>query len=290
MKITFPKICVLLCLVCGAFAAFAIDWPSKDGVLISNFGSNDLGNPVTGNSFESESPVFPADLGELVYFQDPSNRASRLPSPLGSWMALEHGDGLIGIYSRYEYRGDTPLPTIVEKEIPLAQSGKTGWTIRNGFSFSLFDRKERCWINPSILISHLEDDRPPLIRQVELRSSAGTAYNPALGRSIPQGLYSLYVDATDTISNSGETLAPNRISWSLNGAAVGDLKFETLVSMNGKRMVSRNGLVPASQVYGSYPFYNVGEIQLTRGQTVLVIEAEDIERNSRTVSYRLTID
>jgi hypothetical protein len=71
---------------------------------------------------------------------------------------------------------------------------------------------------------------------------------------------------------------------------MGELKFETLISKNGKHMVSRNGLTAASLVYGSYPFYNLGEIQLTRGQVLLVIEAEDIERNNRAVTYRLTID
>jgi hypothetical protein len=296
MKIPVPpKPWTFLCLIPAAcllfsFAAFALDWPVKEAILLSNFGSNDLGNPVTGDSFESESSVFPADVGELIFYQDPSNKASRLPSPLGSWMALEHGDGLIGIYSRFEDRKGSPLHTIVEKETPLALSGKSGWTVRKGFSFFLFDRKERCWINPSILIAHLEDDKPPVIRQVELRSAAGTAYNPGPGRSIPQGVYSLYVDAADTITRSGEILAPSRISCSINGAEMGELKFETLISKNGKHMVSRNGLTAASQVYGSYPFYNLGEIQLTRGQVLLVIEAEDIERNNRAVTYRLTID
>jgi hypothetical protein len=288
------RICVLFCLILTAALA-AMDWPSLDGVLISNFGSNDNGIPVLGDSFEAESSVYPADVGELVFYRDASNNASGLSSPLGSWMALEHGDGLIGIYSRYSDpsegdRNPAVLPTIVEKETSLAQPGSSGWASRNGFFFSLFDRKERCWINPSILIPHIEDDRPPLIRQVELRNSSGTAFNPGQLRSIPQGLYSLYVDAVDTIPSSAETLAPNRIACSINGAEMGELKFETLVSKNGKRMVNRNGLAPASQVYGSYPFFNLGEIQLTRGQALLVIEAEDIAMNNRTVTYRLTIE
>jgi hypothetical protein len=279
------RIWILCCLIPAA--VFAMDWPSRDGVLIANFGSNDRGNPIPGNSFAAESVIFPADVGELVFYQDPSNHASRLPSPLGSWLALEHEDGLIGIYSRFEERREAP-PTIVEKETPRGFSGKSGWTVRNGFSFSLFDRKERCWINPSILIPHPEDSQPPVIRQVELRN-AGAAFNLVQARNIPQGVYSLYVDAAD-IASSEEILAPGRIACSINGMETAELKFETLIAKNGKHMANRNGLVAASQVYGSYPFYNLGEIQLSRGQAVLVIEVEDIEKNSRTLSYRLTIE
>jgi len=272
-----------------SFFVFAIDWPVKEGTLISNFGSNDGGSPVLGDSFLSTGSIYPADVGELIFVHDPDNVASRFPSPMGSWMALDHGDNLVGLYSRYASTRDALVPTIMEKNTVLASSGRSGWTEQDGLYFAFYDRRERRWINPSIIISSLEDTYPPVIRQVELRNAAGTLFNPAQVRNIPQGLYTIYVDAVDTISPGGKILAPNRIISSINGVEAGVLSFETLISKNGSRMVYCNGIVPASQVYSAQGF-GLGEVRFTRGQATLVIEARDMANNSRSVNYRLTIE
>jgi hypothetical protein len=274
----------------GAFFAFALEWPSENGILVSNFGLNEQGTVVQENTFRASGPIYPSDIGELVFYQDSSNSASRFPSPLGSWTALDHGDNIIGIYSRFEDRKGVPVTTIVERETIIGQAGKSGWTDEEGFSFAFFDRKERRWINPSIVISPLNDDRPPVIRQVELRGVSGVSINPAQTRNIAQGAYSVYVDAYDTISASGETLAPNRIICTVNGSEVEELKFEFTVAKNGKRMVYRNGLVPAERVYYSWPGYEAGNVRFSRGQVTLVIEVRDIAENSRSVTYRLNIE
>ncbi|MDR1505536.1 MAG: hypothetical protein LBI67_00365 [Treponema sp.] len=272
------------------FFAFALDWPSADGILVSNFGLNDRGTAVQENTFRASGPVYPSDVGELIFYQDSSNTASRFPSPLGSWSALDHGDNIIGIYSRLEDRKSGPVMTIMEKEAMIGRSGKSGWAGEEGFSFAFFDRKERRWINPSIVISPLEDDRPPVIRQVELRSASGTSINPSQTRNIAQGAYAVYVDAYDTISSSGEILAPNRIICTVNGSDAEELKFEFMIAKNGRRMVYRNGLVPAEQVYRSYPGYEAGNVRFSRGQATLVVEVRDIAENSRSVTYRLTVE
>jgi hypothetical protein len=274
----------------GVFFAFALDWPSENGILVSNFGLNEQGTVVQENTFRASGPIYPSDVGELVFYQDASNSASRFPSPLGSWMALDHGDNIIGIYSRFEDRKGGPVTTIVERETIIGQAGKSGWTDEEGFSFAFFDRKERRWINPSIVISPLDDDRPPVIRQVELRGVSGISINPAQTRNIVQGAYSVYVDAYDTISASGEILAPNRIICSVNGSEAEELKFEFTVAKKGKRMVYRKGLVPAERVYYSPPGYEAGNVRFSRGQATLVIEVRDIAENSRSVTYRLNIE
>ncbi|MDR2551571.1 MAG: hypothetical protein LBD31_00160 [Treponema sp.] len=280
--------CALAALLLASLFADAMEWPSREGVLVSNFGRNDGGVPVLGNSFASLGPIYPSDVGELVFFHDPSSPASRFPSPLGSWMALDHGDNMVGIYGRYADLQEERIPTVVEKNTILAPAGISGWTDQEGFYFAFFDRRERRWINPSIIIAGLEDTRPPVIRQVALRSTAGTVYYPSQMRNIPQGLYTVYVDAADTIA-TGETLAPNRIICSLNGAETGMLSFETLTAKSGDRMVYRNGLVPASLVYDPRGF-GLGELRLTRGQATLVIEALDIAGNTRSVTYRLNVE
>jgi len=284
------KTCAFLLLFSAcAFFTFAFDWPVQEGRLTANFGSNNSGTPLLGNFFAASGSILPANVGELVFVHDPENPAARIPSPLGSWMAIDHGDNLLGVYGRYKERHFTPIPTLVETATVLADTGKSGWTEQEGVYFAFYDRRERRWVNPSVMISGMNDTIPPVIRQVELRNAAGTPFNPGLVQHIPQGLYRIYVDASDTLQAGGNPLAPNRIICSVNGAEIGTLSFETLVSRNGERMVYRNGLVEASQIYDAKGF-GLGEIRFTRGQAVLVIEARDIADNARSVTYKLTID
>ncbi|MDR2470608.1 MAG: hypothetical protein LBD09_00685 [Treponema sp.] len=264
-----------------------MDWPVREGRLVSNFGGSDRGIPLVGDAFASPGPVYPAEVGKLVFVHDPAHPAVRFPSPLGSWMAVDHGENMVGIYGRFEDRRGAP-PAMVERNTVLANAGKTGWTEQSGLYFSFFDRKERRWVNPALLLAGREDTIPPVIRQVELRSAAGTPYNPAQIQRLPQGLYTVFVDASD--SAAGETnLAPNRLSCSINGVEAGALSFETLVSREGRRMVYRQGLVPAEGVYDGRGF-GLGEIRLSRGQVTIVVEARDMAGNSRGVTYRLSVD
>ncbi|MDR2313888.1 MAG: hypothetical protein LBE02_05075 [Spirochaetaceae bacterium] len=283
------RICTLLLFLLFSLFAFSLEWPASEGTLLSNFASPDGGIPALGDSFSASGAIYPSDVGKLIFVHEPDSSPSRLPSPLGSWVALDHGDNLVGIYGRYESSRDVPVPAMVEKNTVLATAGRSGWAGEGGFYFAFFDRSERRWINPSIIISNLEDNYPPLIRQVELRNVAGTSFNPASIRSLPQGLYTVYVDTVDTIAAAGKNLAPNRIICSINGVEAGALSFETLISKNGERMVYRNGIVPAAQVYDSGGF-GLGEVRFTRGQATLTIEARDIAGNSRSLSYRLTVE
>jgi hypothetical protein len=286
---TGKKICALGLFSLVSLLCFALDWPVREGALVSNFGSNDGGVPVLGNSFTAAGSVYPSDVGHVVFVHDPGNTASRLPSPLGSWTAIDHGDNLVGIYGRYESRGNAAVPNLVEKNTVIASAGSSGWTEQNGLYFAFFDRKERRWINPSLIISAPEDPNPPVIRQVELRNAAGTSFNPAQVQRISQGLYTIYVDAADTGSGQGEVLAPNRIICSVNGAEAGILSFEALVSKDGQRMVYRSGIIPAAGVYSEQGF-TLGEIRFARGQALLEVEVLDMTGNSRSSSFRLTVE
>ena len=287
------KNAALALLLSASFFVFGIGWPVREGSISANFGMNGGGMPLLGNFIASAGSIFPADVGELIFVYDPENPATQFPSPLGSWMALDHGDNMVGIYSHYDQRRDTPVPAIMDTGTVLASTGKSGWTEQDGLFFAFFDRKERRWVNPAVLItgtiSGEEDTVPPVIRQVEFRNMAGVSFNPAATQRLPQGLYTIYVDAWDTLGQGGEALAPNRITCSINGAETGVLSFETLISKDGKRMVYRNGTVPAAEVFDERGF-GLGEIQLTRGQATLVVEARDMADNARSVTYRLTIE
>jgi hypothetical protein len=230
-----------------------------------------------------------AEQGELL-FQSREGGASRLPSPLGSWLALDHGDGIVSIYSRM---GSVlpALPPRSSRGAELGESGNSGWSKNKGFYFSLFDRRERRWINPSIIITPKEDTRPPVISSVRLKDGPGRLLDPAQTRSVRQGRYVVSVAAFDTLLGPGESpLAPFRIVCMVNGSEAGVLNFETYSVRDGSLMVYRNGLVPVRDIYALYPAYEVGEVSFTRGQASLELIAQDISGNTRNVVYRLMVE
>ncbi|MDR0554167.1 MAG: M23 family metallopeptidase [Treponema sp.] len=269
----------------------AIDWPVTDAAIYANFGENDQGRPFLGAAFESEGPIYACETGDVLFTHDPARRSSRLPSPLGAWVALDHGDGIISIYSRFDDAQNVSISGVVEKGQYLASAGQTGWSERQGFSFSFFDRKERRWVNPSMLITPQEDTAAPVIASVELKDSGGKAINPLQVRSISQGRYVVSVTAWDTLRTEQEQLlAPYRIRSSINGLEAGELKFDTFSARDGILMVYCNGLVPVQRIYGAYPAYETGEVWLTRGQATLEILVQDISGNSKSATYKLQIE
>jgi hypothetical protein len=271
--------------------ADTMDWPTQDGLMVRNFGWNDRGRPVMGTSFAAQGPIRAADAGEILFHSDPASAASRLPSPLGAWIAMDHGDGLVSVYSRLDDTAPPENLSLVEKDAVIATAGTSGWSSREGFYFSIFDRRERRWVNPAMIITPLPDTRAPSILSVTLRNSDGRAINPAQTRSISQGRYTVSVEVTDTRENNGDLpLAPFRIRCFLNGVEQGYLNFETFSVRDGIAMAYRNSLAPARQVYAPYPGFAIGDMAFTRGQATLEIIALDNAQNSRNVSYRLQVD
>jgi hypothetical protein len=275
----------------GITALYPMDWPAPDAPIIRNFGWNDAGYPALGNIFMTEGPIRAADTGELLFYHSPSNTASVLPSPLGSWIALEHGDGIIGIYSRFKDAAAPAFPDIIKKDMVIASAGQSGWTNQEGFYFSLFDRRERRWVNPSTIITPPEDTRPPQIESVRLKNDRNNLIDLSLTKTIRQGRYTIQVAASDTRMNPNEPpLAPYRIVCSVNGIEIGVLNFETFSTRDGVLMVYRNRLVPVRQVYVPNSAFEIGEAEFIRGQAALTIIVQDITGNVQNNLYRFQVE
>ena len=316
MRITNVKpflFVILTLIVLTGFLSDSLDamsWPSGDAWLAHNFGANNNGKAVLGMVFSGGTDVLAAESGEVIFSRGKNDMqtgfaASRLPSPLGAWTAIDHGDGLISIYSRYSENKNEPLlaaesaaQTIsgerVEKEQVIASSGVSGWSTQNGFYFMVFDRRERRWINPAMIITPRQETRPPQILSVDLRNAQG---NIAQSRNLTQGRYAVLVNvaggsARASVQRAGALAqyAPHRIVCSVNGAEVGSLNFEAVSARDGILMVSRNGLVPVRQVYAHYPAFEAAEVFLTRGQVTLEVIVQDITGASHSVSSRLIVN
>ena len=270
--------------VCLSGTLDAMSWPSEDAPLIKNFGSNDMGRPVLGMVFAGNTQVLAAEKGEVIFSRDSGDNASRLPSPLGTWTAIDHGDGLISIYSRYA--DESQINTQVERQQPIASAGVSGWSAQNGFYFIIYDRRERRWINPAMIITPLRETRLLQIPAVELMNAQGLSMQ---SRSLTQGRYTILVN-TGTAVAGGTQVAPQRITCLVNGAEAGSLNFEAVSARDGVMMVYRNGLVPAKQVYANFPAFETAEVFLSRGQINLEIIVQDIAGNSRSVINRLVVN
>ncbi|MDR0495418.1 MAG: hypothetical protein LBG95_07310 [Treponema sp.] len=276
-------------LLCNTLAA--MDWPVRDAAVIHNFGYNDRGRPILGTAFEGEGDILAADDGELIFSRTGKDFASRLPSPLGAWTAIDHGDGLISVYGRHEDSGGSPQMTWAARGTPVASTGSSGWSRRKGAYFVLYDRKERRWVNPSMVIAPFPDTVQPQILSVQLLRADGRLFEGAQLRNVSQGRYAIIVNAVDTLLEPrGLPLAPHRIVCSVNGEEAGALSFETICSRNGLLMVSRNGLIPAQQAYARFPAYETGEVHLSRGQAILEIIVQDIMGNTRNASIRMIVE
>ena len=275
------------CFFCGTLEA--LSWPSQDAILIRNFGSNDRGRPVMGMIFFGNTEILAAEKGEVIFSRSRDETFSRLPSPLGSWTAVDHGDGLISIYSRYE-KEDNVLSK-VEKQQKISSSGISGWSAQNGFYFIVYDRQQRRWINPALILTPVRESRPPQILSVDLRNAQGL---PVQSRNLVQGRYTVMVNTVSAAAVRGSLLsplvAPQRIVCLVNGAEAGSLNFEAVSARDGILMVYRNGLVPAQQIYANYPSYETAEVFFNRGQASLEIIVQDIAGNSRSVINRLFVN
>ena len=277
----------------------AMSWPSENGILFRNFGSNNNGQPVLGMIFSGGTDILAAESGEVIFSRSKNDSASRLPSPLGAWTAIDHGDGLISVYSRYDdsdFAQNFSVSGQVARQQPIAVSGNSGWSAQEGFYFMLFDRRERRWINPELIITPGFETRPPVILSVSLRNAQGQIVQTG---NLVQGRYTVIVNtAGGTSSIPGRTVpgissvqyAPLKILCSVNGAEVGSLNFETVSARDGILMVYRNGLIPARQVYADIPSYEAAEVFLTRGQATLEVIVQDTSGNSRSTVSRLIVN
>jgi hypothetical protein len=268
----------------------AMDWPLPNAAMARNFGFNDRGRPEMGTVFQGEGAICAAEEGEVIFSSSGKEPASRLPSPLGAWTAIDHGDGLISVYARYNDEGQTRQYSRVGRGVPIATAGSSGWSRRNGFYFMLYDRKERRWVNASMVITPFPDTVSPQIMGIYLRNAEGKLFEGAQLRSVSQGRYTIMVNTIDYRDERGVPLAPHRIICSVNGEEAGSLSFETISARDGVLMVNRNGLVPALRVYSAPPGFESGEVNLSRGQAILEVIVQDITANLRSASTRMFVE
>lgn len=277
--------------ILGAGNAVALDWPSQDARMLSNFGQNDQGRPMTGTVFSTDGTVRAADSGEVLFAHRQSDDADGFPAPFGTWIAVDHGDGLVSVYGRLENFEEEVTKTLVEKNSVLGRAGNSGWSSGIGFYFSLMDRKERRWVDPAMIAASRGDTQPPVIRSAWLVASDGNRIPLARTRSIRQGVYRIVVEATDSEKGSSSTaLTPQRIICLVNGSEQGSLHLETIATVDGELRVNQRNPVAAATVYKPSPGFDLGEARFLRGKAGVELIVRDAAGNERASSYSILVE
>jgi hypothetical protein len=244
-----------------------------------------------GTVFAGQSSVRAADAGEVLFVQSDEAFSWSMPQPLGSWVAIDHGNGIISVYSHLQSAGKDEGRSLVEKASILGSAGESGWSKSTGFGFALVDRTEKRWVNPAMIAPPRADTKPPSIRSVSLITKDSNTIVLSGTKSLRQGLYNVLVDVTDSEDGSQtHFLAPLHIVCLVNGTESCSLNLETISALNGKLIVSRKNPTPASEVYGNPDGFNLGEIRLNRGKATIDLIVRDASGNERSVSYTINIE
>jgi hypothetical protein len=201
--------------------------------------------------------------------------------------AVEHADGIISVYARA--RGATAAPPlVVEADTALADAGVSGWSGTAGFYLLVFDRNERRWVNPAILLPSAAKAGPP-IRAVMLRDEDGLLIDLAAVRTVRRGRYSVLVRRTGASENAdGKAAAFRRIVCSVSGIEAGSLNIETFSAADGTMTVFRDAVMPVSRVYAFPPYLEAAEVVFGRGMATLEVTAE--AASTQRAGYRLFIE
>lgn len=279
--------CMFLFLMCEEL--FSLEWPGQSGSAIKNFAQNDQAAPSRGIVFLQDESIYPIDTGELL-FMNTGNSHSSFPAPLGNWIAIQHQDELISIYSHLSDFDPSSIPEIVDKQLPLAKSGLSGWTSSPALQFSVFDRKTFGYVNPQLLIN-TPDTEAPFIRQTILTGSDNQKILLGQTRSIRQGTYRFFVDAFDRGSFFGNNqVAPYQISLYVNGALEGQLDLDLLRSKSGLLQVSLRNGQNIEKIYQRDGSYLVAEIQLNRGKFLCEVIVVDAAGNQKSQTYQILVE
>lgn len=290
---------VLLPVACAAlFFAFplhAVDWPTTQNELFSSFGQNSVGRPSVGMRFSGADSVRAADAGEIIFAASAGaegGRGTAFPYPLGDWLALDHGNGIVSVYGNLEpFRETEASKTIVEKGAVVGRSGSTGWAENQGVFFSIYDRIEKRWVNPTMIASPRTDTRPPSIKSVTLVGRDGLSIALIPNRLVRQGVYRVIVEASDSENASKQNdLTPQRLVCLVNGTEQGSLHLETIKTINGELTVSRMKSTPAALSYLNSGAFDLGDIRVSRGRTTIEVIARDAAGNDKTLAFSIAVE
>ena len=281
----------LVAITLGIAAAIqALDWPAN-APIATEFGGPNAGSAMQGLILSGlDVDVRASEAGELVFERDANDSHTKLPSAMGETLILEGAHGMASVYAY--------LPSVVDSgarefasDALISKSGPGGLLDTDGFMFALYDRRSGRWVNPRVFLPKLADTRAPVIRKVSLESK-GKTWILGESKSIPQGSYSIIVDAAEQEAGlQGLVLGP---PWYFRVLANG----EKVVEARTEIADVKNGVLsfyPSLRDGATITIDGNGSVRIpprafSRGKTVIELLIRDFAGNERSAAWTLLFE
>lgn len=277
----------------GAALLFAFDWPLSSPRIVQSFGTAAYGGFATGLALEAQNGlVKSAEEGELAFVVDEKGGGvGRLPSTLGSYVVVEHPRGMVGVYGELAPGSASSYLRGIKKGSILGSTGASGWSRVGGSDFRLFDRSAARWVNPLLLLPPIEDKIPPLVRAAYLLK-AGKSWPLGETKTLPQGSYTIAVDAIDptTASVSGPANAPYYLRLLVDGVKVAELSFDVAEVRDGLLRISSDSPRGFEDCYSVDGKTLLAQRSLPRGRSVITVLVRDFAGNERQSSWAVNLE
>lgn len=279
---------LLACLVVP-IVSIALEWPVPPGYPLVPFGSFHAGRFGTEMTLApSGTQVRAAAAGEIAFAFEGDKLPSGLPCTLGSFVAVNHADGLVSVYGRLE-KGSLPgYGRQAAAGDVLGRAGGSGFYSSQEASFSLYDRVKRQYLNPQTLLAAVKDDRAPVVRAVYLASGDKT-YSLAETRSLRQGTYEFYADILDPSSDARHR-SPYSIRMLINGAERLRYVCDIAKAEQGRLRFFGAAKADSESFYRADGKMRLGSYLLPRGRSTIVLIVADYAGNEREMSRAVMVE
>jgi hypothetical protein len=260
--------------------------------LAATFGTPAAGRLVSGLCLASEDGlVRSSEKGELSFCLEEGGHPAGLPTPLGTFVVVEHGGGIAAVYAHLAQGTASRSLKAVEAGAVLGKAGSSGWAEGRGTLFEVFDRKEGNWVNPLLVLPQLADDKPPIIRSLALTRGSAT-YVLGARATLPQGSYVVSAEVADPADSpwTAGPLAPYVIRLSVDGVEAARKVFDVARGSGGDlEFFSReSGALPGLRTAEGR--WILGERLLSRGRITFDLRVEDAAGNKRSSTWTISVE
>lgn len=264
-------------------------WPADAPVSVA-FGGPMAGASTPGVILDGGGlAIRSTSSGDISFVRGAIDQKTRLPSSLGSTIALEGDDQMVALYGYLPSIADPDAKRLVAGAL-LGTSGSAGILQGDGFLFSLYDRKSGRWVNPRVFLPKRVDERSPAIRRVGLAGS-GKTYFLGETKSLPQGQYSILIDAAE--QETGMAGLVSGPPWYLRVVVNG----QKVVELQAEIARVKNGILSFYPDSGDGVGATVlaGLVQLpprlfSRGKVVIEVLVADFSGNQRSAAWTIQVE
>jgi hypothetical protein len=262
------------------------EFPRVKGIT-SSFGESRIDHFHSGLDIAGAlSPVAaPAD-GKVLFHQMADHNPFYPESGAGNFAVIDHGKG---VWSGFYHLTEISIPTRdVKQGQIIAKSGNTGHSYGAHLHFFITENYGKTYLNPLNVIGTPEDNRPPVIGQIEIHINDHITH---LSYPAPQ-----QIRLTRNYPFEIFIFDPGMEPWGRRG--VYRLKWKLNEDPWEERVFSKISLHPEGWLINDkYSFgevfigqnYSLGDLKLIQGENTITVEAEDYNGNKSTALFTIQI-